>query len=172
VVILCPAIGVKDLVTHYGRRVDAPVVLLRPGAETIPGVIAAISDLGNSGAAALETAMDVFADDAHLFSNLFPRLCELLILEGKRVMAAGVNLTFAGQGFGSMPELLAQADEMSLFKAVCYKCGDQHATRSIRLRDGKPVSLRETAVYMPDEHTTHEPICLDCLVAAYGKLSL
>ena len=171
VVILGPTTGGEDLVALYGSRVDVPVVLLRPGAETIPGVIAAISDLGEDGEAALTRAKVVYIDNAHLCSD--PRhLCEQLMLEGKKVVVAGVNLTFAGQGFGPMPDLLAQADEILLLKAVCHYCGAD-ATRSMCLLNDKPVPLRESLGYKSDGHITREPICLACFAKTYGgKLSL
>lgn len=83
---------------------------------------------------------DVFAfDEANFFGPSFPILCEQLVSLGKRVIVAGLDLTFRGEPFGPIPELLALADETLKLSAVCTVCGEP-ATRSQRLVGGRPVT--------------------------------
>ena len=78
-------------------------------------------------------------DEGNFFSERLPSLCEELVERGKRVLVAGLDLTFAGEPFGPMPTLLALADQVDKLEAVCVKCG-RPATRSQRLVDGRPAS--------------------------------
>jgi len=42
---------------------------------------------------------------------------------GKRIVIAGLDQTFAGEPFGSIPALMAIADEVTKLSAVCMVCG-------------------------------------------------
>ena len=76
-------------------------------------------------------------DEAQFFGPQFPEICEQLVRMGKRVIVAGLDLNFRGEGFGPMPLLLALADEVLKLSAICSVCGKE-ATRTQRLIDGKP----------------------------------
>ena len=41
----------------------------------------------------------------------------------KRVIVAGLDMTFAGEPFGPIPALMAVADEVMKLSAVCMVCG-------------------------------------------------
>jgi thymidine kinase len=120
-----------SVMTHYGREFAAH--LLAPGEETMAALERAV------GPNAIERATVVAFDEGNFFSELLPSLCEDLVARGKRVIVAGLDLTFAGEPFGSMPTLLALADRVDKLEAVCVKCGGA-ATRSQRLVDGHPAS--------------------------------
>ncbi len=120
-----------SVMTHYGREFAAH--LLAPGEETMAALERAV------GPDAIERATVVAFDEGNFFSELLPSLCEDLVARGKRVIVAGLDLTFAGEPFGPMPTLLALADRVDKLEAVCVKCGGA-ATRSQRLVDGRPAS--------------------------------
>lgn len=102
-------------------------------------------------------AAEVLAfDEAHFFGPEFPRLCEVLVRKGKRVIVAGLDLNFRGEPFGPMPVLLALADEVQKLFAVCTVCGDP-ATRSQRLINGCPVL--EGPEVLIGGLETYEPRC-------------
>jgi thymidine kinase len=84
------------------------------------------------------------ANVAHLREELFPVLSEVdligldeaqwldgsivpltlqLVLLGKRVVIAGLDMTFAGEPFGAMPRLMAVADDVTKLSAICMGCG-------------------------------------------------
>ncbi|HDJ30175.1 MAG TPA: thymidine kinase, partial [Candidatus Acetothermia bacterium] len=117
------------VVTHYGR--EFPAHLLPPGEETLEKL------LEIAGEEALAESTVIAFDEGNFFSDRFPELCEELVEMGKRVIVAGLDLTFAGEPFGPMPTLMALADQVDKLHAVCVKCGAP-ATRSQRLIDGRP----------------------------------
>jgi thymidine kinase len=127
---------------------------LPPGEETI-GSLARIV-----GAGALEEATVVAFDEGNFFSERLPYLCEDLVERGKRVIVAGLDMTFAGEPFGPMPTLLALADRVDKLEAVCVKCG-QPATRSQRLVDGRPASA-DGPVIQVGGLGCYEARCRDC----------
>ncbi len=120
------------IVTHYGREFAAH--LLEPGKETLE----AIRDL--VGDEALERAAVVAFDEGNFFSDRLPALCQELVGLGKRVIVAGLDLTFAEEPFEPMPVLMTLADRVDKLQAVCVKCGGV-ATRSQRLIDGVPAPV-------------------------------
>lgn len=83
-----------------------------------------------------ETADVVGIDEAQFFNSDLPNVVETLARTGKRVIVAGLDLDFRGQPFGSMPELMARADEVLKTYAVCMVCGAP-ATRSQRIADSQ-----------------------------------
>ena len=120
------------VVTHYGREFAAH--LLEPGEETIDALKESV------GEDALEQAAVVAFDEGNFFSERLPGLCQELVAMGKRVIVAGLDLTFAEEPFEPMPKLMSLADRIDKLQAVCVVCGGV-ATRSQRLIDGKPAPV-------------------------------
>jgi thymidine kinase len=118
--------GLEVVASH--RRVTLPAVPIQDGAGL---------------EAALENATRVVAIDEVQFlpGDIIPRL-EALAGSGRHVIAAGLDLDFAGRPFGPMPELLALADRLTKLQASCQYpgCGSRQATRTQRLSDGVPAS--------------------------------
>ncbi len=65
----------------------------------------------------------VGVDEAQFFDETLVRMATELVRLGKRVILAGLDMTFAGEPFGPIPELLAIADEVVKLSAVCMRCG-------------------------------------------------
>ncbi len=59
-----------------------------------------------------------------------------LVEKGYRVYVAGLDMDFQGHPFGSVPQLLAVADEVIKCKAVCVIC-KKNAGRTFRTADSK-----------------------------------
>ena len=57
-----------------------------------------------------------------LSAEVIPLVTELVAL-GKRVIAAGLDMTYAAEPFGPVPVLMAMADSVSKLSAVCMVCG-------------------------------------------------
>ncbi len=142
----------EAVVTHYGREFAA--YLLPPGEETTEA-LAKIA-----GARALAESTVVAFDEGNFFSENFPALCEELVEMDKRVIVAGLDLTFAGRPFGPMPTLMALADEVVKLHAVCVKCGAP-ATRSQRLIDGRPAPPDDTIIKVGGSEV-YEARCRNC----------
>jgi len=141
-----------SVVTHYGREFSAH--LLSPGSETIEELERLV------GAESLAGAAVVAFDEGNFFSDKLPSLCETLVARGKRVIVAGLDLTFAGEPFGPMPTLMALADRVDKLQAVCVKCGGV-ATRSQRLIDGRPAP-KDGPVIQVGGLGTYEARCRSC----------
>lgn len=72
----------------------------------------------------LSKGVDVIGiDEAQFFDNKIAEVCELLALQGIRVIVAGLDMNFKGKPFGQMPDLLAVADYITKLHAICVKCG-------------------------------------------------
>ena len=127
----------RAVVTHYGREFSAH--LLPPGEESFSALERIV------GRDAIDAATVIAFDEGNFFSGKLPGLCEDLVARGKRVIVAGLDLTFAGEPFGPMPALMALADDVDKLHAVCVKCGGE-ATRSQRLIDGKPAPASDAVI--------------------------
>jgi thymidine kinase len=141
-----------SVMTHYGREFAAHP--LAPGEETMGALERAV------GREAIDAATVVAFDEGNFFSDLLPGLCEELVQHGKRVIVAGLDLTFAGEPFGPMPKLLALADRVDKLEAVCVKCGGP-ATRSQRLVGGRPASANGPVIQVGGLGS-YEARCRDC----------
>ena len=103
-----------DVVSHGGRA--------------YPGVPVASA----SALIALADEADVVGvDEAQFFDAHLPQVCERLAEDGKRVIAAGLDMDFRGRPFGPMPHLLAVAEYITKVHAICAQCGTL-ATHSYR----------------------------------------
>lgn len=63
-------------------------------------------------------------DEVHFFDEELPDVIKVLVIQGRRVIVAGLNTDFRGEPFGTVvPHLMAIADEVTSLKAVCKRCG-------------------------------------------------
>ncbi|RRA48153.1 thymidine kinase [Acidipila sp. EB88] len=62
-------------------------------------------------------------DETQFFAQDLVPLLQSLVQHGRRVIVAGLDMTFAGEPFGVVPQLMALADDVSKLSAVCTICG-------------------------------------------------
>lgn len=121
VVVFKPSIdtryAVEEVVTHAG--VSCPCLPLAKATDLL---------------AASLNADVVGIDEAQFFDADIVAVVEELASRGHRVIVAGLDLDSSGVPFGSMPGLLAIADEVSKITAVCTVCGEA-ATRTQRVTE-------------------------------------
>jgi thymidine kinase len=102
-------------------------------------------------------------EEAQFFDDSLIHAVETLRRSGRHVIASGLNLDFAGRPFGSMPELLARADEVTMLSAICVVCGET-ATRTQRLVGGRPAAVDDPLIVIGGFDTpaveTYEARCL------------
>lgn len=111
--------------------------------------------------AAQEVPVQVVAiDEAQFFTPDIVDVVQELIGRGVRVIAAGLDTDFAGRPFGSMPQLLALADEVMKLKAVCMRCG-QPARHTQRLIHGRPAPL-DSPLILIGGADAYEARCRKC----------
>lgn len=108
-------------------------------------------------AAILELAANaevVGIDEAQFFDEEIILVCETLVLQGKRVIVAGLDMDYLGKPFGSMPQLLSIADFITKLHAICVQCGHL-ANISYRTSE-------ESGTVVLGEKNNYEPRCRIC----------
>ena len=93
-------------------------------------------------------------DEAQFFDDGIIPVCETLVMQGKRVIVAGLDMDYLGKPFGPMPQLLAIADFITKLHAICVQCGHL-ANVSYR------TSTEEGTVVL-GEKNNYEPRCRIC----------
>lgn len=84
-------------------------------------------------------------DEVQFFDSEIVDVAQELAERGVRVIAAGLDTDFRGEPFGSMPVLMAKAEEVLKLHAICMVCGGE-ASRTQRLVNGKPARYDEPVV--------------------------
>jgi thymidine kinase len=86
-------------------------------------------------------------DEAQFFDEAIVEVCNTLANQGKRVIAAGLDMDFEGKPFGPMPNLLAVAEFVTKVHAICAQTGEL-ASFSFRLSENdQQVMLGEQGQY-------------------------
>lgn len=102
----------------------------------------------------------VFIEEAQFFDGGLPRVVANLVQRNKRVVVTGTDRDFRGITFGSMGELMAQADEVLKLKAICVKCGEE-AVMNQRLVNGEPANINDPVVQVGGAES-YEARCRSC----------
>lgn len=76
--------------------------------------------------------MTVAVDEGQFFDTELPAVCEEMADRGLRVIVTGLDTDFMNRPFGTIPILLAVADDVTKLKAICCRCGLERATKSYR----------------------------------------
>jgi thymidine kinase len=104
---------------------------------------------------------DVVAiDEANFFQEGLIRAVQDLADEGYRVIVVGLDQTYRGETFKPMGRLMAIAEYVEKFQAICEKCGEP-ATRPQRLIDGEPAHVDEPTVEVGGDEK-YEARCRNC----------
>jgi thymidine kinase len=93
-------------------------------------------------------------DEAQFFDDQLPSVCQQLANQGKRVIVAGLDMTFEGLPFGPMPAIMSSAEFVTKVHAICMQCGAL-ASYSFRLN-------AEKDQVMLGEKSTYEARCRRC----------
>lgn len=101
-----------------------------------------------------ENAEVVGIDEAQFFDDGILEVCEVLVMKGKRVIVAGLDMDYLGKPFGQMPQLLSVADFITKLHAICVQCGHL-ANISYRTSD-------EEGTVVLGEKNNYEPRCRVC----------
>lgn len=113
--------SIEHVTSHNGQNVEAEVI------EHTSNIINRLND----------NTTVVAIDEAQFFDSGIIDVVETLANQGLRVIVAGLDMDFRGNPFGSMPELLCRAEEVSKLNAICTICGNP-ATRTQRLVNDEP----------------------------------
>jgi thymidine kinase len=119
---------------HIDVRYELDSVVTHTGQKTDAEPIARAADI----LAQLRPETTVVAiDEAQFLDPEVVPIVEQLANRGLRIIVAGLDLDFRAEPFGSMPALLAMAEEVTKLRAICVVCGEP-ACRSQRLVNGQP----------------------------------
>ena len=95
-------------------------------------------------------------EEAQFFDGELPSVAEKLVEQGHRVIVAGLNTDYRGQPFGTIPQLLALADETVTLSAICMQCGGEATRTQMRV----PPPEEGNVLIGGDEE--YEARCRDC----------
>ena len=102
----------------------------------------------------------VAVDETQFLDAGIVTVANALANRGTRVVLAGTDSDFRGQGFGAMPELMASAEIIDKLYAICVICGGP-ATRNQRLINGRPAPW-ESPQIMVGGRESYEARCRHC----------
>ncbi len=163
----------EELIRRLKRATIAkqPVAVFKPALDIRSGDKIASRDGRLYGAIPIENAGQVFGhlnpddkvvafDEAQFFSSDLLSVIRELVDRGLKVIAAGLDTDFRGEPFGIVPQLLAEADSVTKFTAVCLRCGEP-ATRTQRLIAGAPARYDSPRIAVGGDEM-YEARCRTC----------
>jgi thymidine kinase len=87
----------------------------------------------------------VGVDEAQFLDAEIVDIVHSLANRGIRVIVAGLDTDFRAEPFGSMPTLMAKAEQVEKLQAICMVCGEP-ASRTQRLVNGHPAYYEDPIV--------------------------
>jgi thymidine kinase len=112
---------------------------------------------------------DVVAiDEANFFDDTLVAVCDDLASDGHRVVVSGTDQTFRGEPFHPVPALIATAEYVEKFQAICSVCGEP-ATRNQRLVEGEPAHVDDPTILVGADES-YEARCRSCHMLQTGSV--
>jgi thymidine kinase len=105
-----------------------------------------------------QEAAIVAIDEAQFLDLSITDIAVELASQGKRVIAAGLDMDYLGKPFGCMPYLMAVADKIDKFNSVCMVCGGDANYTYRKTADKNLVLTGALDIY--------EPRCRNCFSLA------
>jgi thymidine kinase len=139
--------GKTTIGSHEGRQWEAQVV------DNVGDGVWEIQDHLNG-----EEVVAI--DEANFFDQALVNVCNVLANDGRRVIVSGTDITFRGEPFTPLPELMAIAEYVDKLQAICTVCGEP-ATRNQRLVDGEPAHVDDPTIVVGAEES-YEARCRNC----------
>jgi thymidine kinase len=99
-------------------------------------------------------------DEVQFFDPGIVGVARELVLGGRRVICAGLDLDFRGEPFGPVPTLLALAERVDKLEAICVVCGES-ATRTQRIVNGVPADYDDPIIVIGAQEA-YEARCRTC----------
>jgi len=121
--------GLQQVTSHAGSAYQA--IPVKSAADILPQLA--------------EDTTVVGIDEAQFFDPEIVSIVQDLAERGIRVIVAGLDTNFRAEPFGSMPILMAIAEKVDKYQAICMVCGEA-ACRTQRLVDGRPAYFEDPVV--------------------------
>ncbi|HLK16617.1 MAG TPA: thymidine kinase [Fimbriimonadaceae bacterium] len=123
-------------------RYDERKVVTHMGVSHAAVAVSGIPEL----AASIQPETDTICiEECQFFDNRIVPLVQRLADQGRDVILAGLDQDFRREPFGSMPALLAIADEVVKLRAICMNCGAP-ASHTYRTIEGKPAHYDDPVI--------------------------
>lgn len=108
----------------------------------------------------------ILVDEVQFFTPEVAEQLSHLATDGKQIYVSGLDMTFTGEPFMTTAVIMALADEVNKFKAVCSVCGaDGYGSALIDDTSLEIIQLGHTDKYMP--------MCRECFDKyIYGVLEV
>ncbi|PJI09136.1 MULTISPECIES: thymidine kinase [Clostridium] len=136
----------EDVVSHIGEKEEAVPI------KTSKDILKFLKD---------DTQV-IAIDEVQFLDEGIVKVVNDLADKNKRVICAGLDMDFRGEPFGAMPDLIAIAEFVDKFQAICMVCGNP-ATRTQRLINGRPANYDEPTVLVGAKES-YEARCRKCHV--------
>lgn len=111
-------------------------------------------------------------DEGQFFGQELVQVCETLARHKKRVIVAGVDMTYRCEPWSPMSDLMAVAEIVDKLTAVCFRCG-RPATKIQRYTNGKLSRWDEPTVAVGSHREgeyQYEARCRGCWVTPPRKV--
>ncbi len=99
-------------------------------------------------------------DEIQFFDAPIVATVQDLAKRGVRVIAAGLDMDFRGEPFGTLPQLMSTAEHIDKLHAICVVCGAE-ASRTQRLIDGRPAAYDDPIILVGGSES-YEARCRHC----------
>ncbi len=157
----------EELIRRLRRAelANQKILLFKPKTDNRYASNAVISHKGSSlDSLVIEKAANVFNfwqnerivafDEAQFFDEGILEVSKKLADSGVRVLCAGLDMDFQGNGFGPMPFLMASAEYVTKVHAICVSCGN------LAYISHRTVASKEQVLVGAIEK--YEPLCRAC----------
>jgi len=138
-------------------RFGAELVRSHDGDSFVARPVHASADISRS--VEPETSV-VGIDEVQFFDAGIIDVVRSLVVSGRRVICAGLDLDFRGEPFGPVPVLLALAERVDKLEAICVVCGEA-ATRTQRIVNGVPAFFDDPIIVIGAQEA-YEARCRGC----------
>jgi thymidine kinase len=128
--------GVTKVSSHTGQQLEAQHI--SHSSELLPLI--------------LPQTTVVAVDEVQFFDSGIIEVIQELAERDIRVIAAGLDLDFRGEPFGTLPQLLSMAEEVTKLRAICVVCGEP-ASRTQRLVNGLPAHYDDPVILVGAEES-------------------
>lgn len=110
----------------------------------------------------LDSKTEIVAiDEAQWFGQELIKVIETLLKKRKKVLVAGLALTYDREPFAPIPTLMSVADKVTKLSAICALCGED-AVYHKRILGGKTVDPHIADPSLVGKIDTYHPRCRNC----------
>ena len=104
----------------------------------------------------------VAIDEAQWFGEDLIPVVEKLLEQGKRVIVAGLAMTYDRQPFAPIPTLMSMADKTTKLSAICTLCGEEAVFHKRIMKNGTKIDPLKADPKLVGRTDSYEARCRNC----------